>query len=273
MVLPHLHPSLLCATAFLLGSAFAKDAGVSLWVRSEAALDAGHPQVAESLFTLAGQAAGAARHRHQREILEARLAASRGDWRTSESRLQAWKRNESRPEGSGEIFFWLGWVALHQARIAEADSLFVLASAYVDEPRAQEALEYRFAALLDPSANLQHYLRGLPESPLSLHLRIASLEKVVDDSRLYPHARWYLALHHLAQGDTVKAREILSRLAHGPASVPALRARVLEAFLTESMAPDSALTTYEALLTKHQQGVLPEFSRKRAKFLREHSPK
>jgi hypothetical protein len=278
------HASVLFVAICLLVSAHARDnvLGGDPWVRIQAVLDAGDIQVADSLFNLAAKNPGAAdiSNRHRREILTARLAASRGDWRTSESRLHAWMRNTSRPEGSGEIFFWLGWAGLHQGRVAEADSFLVLASSYQDEPRSQEALEYRFAALLDNSPALQDYLRGLPESPLAANLRAASLEKVPLTSRLYPEARWQLATLQLARGDSLGAGEALLRLSQG-STLPAIRAGALWAYLTElaesaelaalagKSRSDSALAAYEALLVRHQQGVVPEFARKRGKILRE----
>src|SRR5690606_11094583 len=133
--------------------------------RLEAALERGFPSEAESLHAEVRMVPGEAQ-RHRREIAAARLSAARGDWRAVDSRLAAWKENGARGEGSGEILFWQGWSALHQGRRERADTLFVLASAYAGQPgskRAQEALEYRFAALLDNSPALLDYLRGLPE--------------------------------------------------------------------------------------------------------------
>jgi hypothetical protein len=233
------------------------------WSHVEAALEAGNIHAAESLFTMAEGAPPGTGFRHRREILMARLAASRGDWKGAESRLRAWKSNPSRLEGSGEVLFWLGWAALHQARITDADSLFVLASAYSGEDRAQEALEYRFAALLENSPSLQDYLRGLPESPLPEALRRASLERVPESSRLHPHALWQLAMMQEGRGSPLAAREILHKLARDATSLPGRRAIAYLGFLAEDSSSASALAAYEGLLLKHQNGVVPEFARKR----------
>lgn len=243
----------------------------NLLERGDSALDAGDVQLADSLFTLAAPiptSATSAASRHRREILTARLAAARGDWKTSADRLKAWENSPARQTGSGEILFWRGWVALHQARIPEADSLFVLASAYSGEPRAQDALEYRFSALLDNSPALQDYLRGLPESPLPASLRIASLERVPENSRLRPQALWQLALLLEARGESARARDLLTALSRDTGSLPGRRATAVLAFLRESEQPDSALSAYETLLIQSQQGVIAEFSRKRAQGLR-----
>jgi hypothetical protein len=247
--------------------------------RIERALDAGDVHTADSLFTAAERAGGSSSRsasgspssgsRHRREILAARLAAGRGDWKGTEARLRTWASSPTRGEGSGEILFWQGWAALHQARAPEADSLFVLASAYAEEARAQDALEYRFAALLEsePEA-LGNYLRGLPESPLPANLRAASLAQVSSTSRLYPQARWHLALVVEALGDTLRARELLQELARDPSPMAGRRALLTLAVLREKNDSGRALETYEALLLKHQQGILAEFARKRVQGLR-----
>jgi hypothetical protein len=239
---------------------------MNLLERTRIALDAGEMHVAESLFTLSSAADGTGR-RHLREIVFARLAASRGDWRGCEARLRNWGHDDTRREGSGELLFWQGWAALHQGRDAEGDSLLVLASAYSEEPRAQQALEYRFAALLDNSPVLRDYLRGLPESPLPAPLRLTSLERVPEGSRLHAEARWQLALLWETRGDTLRSRGTLAALSKSPASTAGRRAAVYLAFLRENKHPDSSRTAYEALLLQQQQGVAPEFARKRLQKL------
>lgn len=236
----------------------------SLVARVEAALEHGRVATAESLFN----PALAEPYHHRTEILRARLAASRGDWKHTETCLQAWESAPARREGSGEILFWRGWAALHQGATARADSLFVLSSAYPGEPRSQEALEYRFAALLDPGPALQAYLRGLPESPLPAPLRAASLEAVPVESRLYPHAQWHLVRLLEIQGDSARALAILTALSREPSDLNGQRARARLAFLREHDPSDSALTLYEVLLLRQQQGILSEFARKRAGVLR-----
>lgn len=232
------------------------------------ALNAGDMHAAESLFTAAPQGAP----RHDRKILSARLAASRGDWKRTDSVLRAWNDHPARARGSGEILFWQGWSALHQGRIAQADSLLVLASAYAGGNRAQDALEYRFFALLENPPVLQEYLRGLPESPLPSRLRSASLKRVPEESRLRPYALWHLALlleRQEGEAGPASAMEILRTLAANAETLPGRRAAARLAFLREKTSPDSALSDYESLLLQHQQGIPSEFARERIQKLRE----
>lgn len=239
--------------------------------RVETALETGDVLIADSLYKSETRWGSDAQARHEREILGARLTAARGDWRGAEARLLAWEQSSARRSGSGEILFWRGWAALHQGRTAEADSLFVLSSAYVegkDGEYAQEALEYRYATLLENSPVLLNYVRGLPESPLPTALRAASLKQVPPESRLYPHALWRLALLAELQGDTSQSRAILSDLARDASSMPAKRAVAVLAFLREKSSPDTALKSYEALLIKNQQGAIAEFLRQRIQRLR-----
>lgn len=235
----------------------------------ESLLDAGRIHEADSLFAASNESDGS---RHRREILTARLAAAQGNWKKTDSRLRAWKNNADRTQGSGEIFFWLGWSALHQGKKTDADSLFVQASAYTNERTtargAQEALEYRFAALLETSPALLDYLRGLPESPLPDSMRLNALERLPKTSRLYPYGQWQRALLLDVIGDTTRAREVLTALAANPGTLPGRKAAARLNYLREPTAPDSAKTGYEGLLLKQQQGVSSEFARKRLQNLR-----
>jgi hypothetical protein len=240
----------------------------ALLERVEAALDRGFPSEADSLFAEVGKTPGGGAPRHRREIARARLAAARGDWRGADKRLDAWKRDAARGEGSGEILFWQGWSALHQGKKPEADSLFVLASAYTASRGAQDALEYRFAALLEKPPVLLDYLRGLPESPLPDSMRLAALERVPKGSRLHPYAQWQLALLLEVLNDTLRSREVLTPLAGNLATLPGRKAAARLNYWRESSSRDSAATGYEGLLMKQQQGVSSEFARKRLQNLR-----
>jgi len=235
--------------------------------RIEEALDAGDLVTADSLRA-AALAVFPPGLRHLQEIVDARLAASRGDWRGADARLRAWRTNPQRREGSGDVLFWLGWSAMHQARASEADSLLVLASAYGEDARSQDALEYRLAGLLENGPALQDYLRGLPESPLPDALRISSLERVSPGSRLFPHARWHLAVMLEARGDTVRSRPLLDTLARDTRSAPGRRAAAYRALLWERRAPDTSLKAYEEVLIGGQQGVTAEIARKRIRALK-----
>src|SRR5690606_38160456 len=154
------------------------------------------------------------------------------------------------------------------ARGARADSLFMLASAYQEDDRSRDALEYRFAGLLESGPALQDYLRGLPESPLPHSLRLASLAQVPPESPLHPQARWHLALLHETRGDTVVSRALLDTLARRGGGVAGRRATLYLGLLREKQAPDTALALYEALLLKQQQGVTAEAARKRVQEMR-----
>jgi hypothetical protein len=268
--------ALLTAFGASTGVALGAPAGADL-ARIESLLDAGRLPEADSLFN-ASEADGARadnESRHRREIITARLAAAQGNWKKTDARLRAWKLNPDRTQGSGEIFFWLGWSALHQGKKTDADSLFVLASAYTSSESksggargAQEALEYRFAALLENSPSLLDYLRGLAESPLPDSMRLTSLERLPKTSRLYPYGQWQLALLLDVLGDTTRSREVLTRLAANPATLPGRKAAARLGYAREKSEPDSARYGYEGLLMKQQQGVSSEFARKRLQSLR-----
>ncbi len=235
------------------------------------ALDAGDILLADSLFAGIAEPpadrAPSARHRY--EIAAARLAASRGDWRKTDETLRSWQRHPARREGSGEVLFWRGWSAMHQARPEEADSLLVLASAYGGDTRSQDALEYRFAGLRENGPALQSYLRGLPESPLPHPLRLASLHQVPPGTALHQDARWQLVLLQEIRGDTARSRPLLDTLAAAPGSLPGRRAAAYRALLKEHHSPDTALAVYETLLMRQQQGVTAEIARQRVRILRE----
>ncbi len=249
-------------------STFASSGQNDLFQNVETALNAGDIHRADSLHTLAGPVNRNPGVKHEARILDARLAASRGDWKSTDAILRAWRNSTERREGSGEILFWMGWSAMHQARLTEADSLLVLASAYSDEERSQDALEYRFAGLLDPGPHLQDYLRGLPESPLPHPLRVASLDRVPQNSRIFPYSRWHLAVLLESRGDTARSRPLLDTLARNTRHAIGRRAAAYQALLTEQAAPDTALKAYEKILMDGQQGVTAEFARKRAHKLR-----
>lgn len=204
---------------------------------------------------------------HGDEIARARASAAQGNWKATDSLLRSWKDNPARSGGSGEVLFWQGWSALHQGRRAPADSLFLLASAYVDEDISQRALEYRYALLLDTTAALTAYARGLPESPLPDSLRLVSLRSVPASSPLYPEARWQEAVL-LEAKHSPEAFAVLEDLSRHPNTVAGRRAAAHLAFLQEPEHSDSALAAYERLLLEYQQGVPSEFARNRMQTLK-----
>lgn len=260
-----------CKATFLFASPTNNKVDIDTPTRVETALQEGEILLADSLLKKETRWKNDAQSRHRREILGARLAATRGDWKSAEARLLAWEQSSARRTGSGEILFWRGWAALHQGRLAEGDSLFVLSSAYVegeDALRAQDALEYRFAALLENSPALQDYVRGLPESPLPGAMRANSLKQVPAESKLHPQALWQLALLTEFSGDSAQSHAILMDLAQDRSTLPGRRAAAVLAFLREKSNTDSALNAYEALLIKNQQGAIAEFSRQRVQALR-----
>ena len=205
---------------------------------------------------------------HRGILLEARLAAVRGDWNGARTRLESWLASPARTGNTGEVYFWLAWVALHQGEYGQADTLLVLASADTGSAHALDALEYRFAALLENGPALAEYLRGLPESPLPLRLRRASLEKIPSGSRLHPHALWQLARIAHLEGRREDFMDILQQLAAVP-TPQGRRAAAFVALAQEQATPDSAILRYENLLFQQQNGPHAEFSRARLRKLRQ----
>lgn len=241
-----------------------------IWI-ARVALDAGLSSTASTLLGTSPPENPALRHSW--EILQTRLSASAGGWKNAEARLKDWKNDPKRREGSGEIFFWQGWAALHQHRREEADTLFTLASSYADEPISQRALEYRYAVLLDTGEALYAYVRGLPESPLPDSMRKASLEHVSTSSALHPHALWEIALISEKTGNREGELEFLQALAMDPSSLAGRRASTrLTRLKFEPDQPDSAMNAYEHLLLQYQQGVPSEFARSRVQTLRAGKP-
>jgi len=239
-----------------------------LWAAREA-LNAGLPQTAATLLNNFPAPQGSAPLRHAWEILQARLEASAGRLQDAETRLDAWKNNPDRREGSGEVLFWQGWAALQAHRRNAADTLFLLSSAYVDEDASQLALEYRYALLLDTSEMLYAYSRGLPESPLPDSARETSLEGVSPASPLHPGSLWERAKISERSGDKAAEISVLQELAKDLSSLPGRRAAVELAWVRfEPSDPDSAMAAYEQLLLQYQQGVPSEFARSRVQALR-----
>lgn len=258
---------LLLATAF--APAAARETGASL-AAIEAALAGGDPLRADSLWKTI--APDAPELRTQRgALLAARLDAARGDWNGARTRLESWLSSPIRTGSTGEVHFWLAWTALHQQEAGRADPLLVLASADTASPRARDALEYRFALLLETGPALTDYLRGLPESPLPRNLRRAVLEKIQPDSRLYPSALWELARISRLEGRTGDFIDILQQLSSLD-SPQGRRSAALLAFLQEGGAPDSAISRYENLLFQEQNGPIAEFSRARLRLFRPQTP-
>ncbi len=235
----------------------------------EEALDAGESQIASSLLGNPAPANLPAL-RQKWEIFSARLKAASGNWKETETRLGSWKNNPDRREGSGEILFWQGWVALHQHHLNDADTLFTLASAYADEDASQKALEYRQALMADSTPALYAYIRGLMESPLPDSLRLASLKNVPTSSPLHPYSLWEAAQISERTGDKAGELQFLEELAMGPTSLPGRKAAMhLARFQLEPNKRDSAMAAYERLLLHYQQGVPSEFAKSRVKRLRD----
>jgi hypothetical protein len=205
--------------------------------------------------------------------VQVRREASQGRWKEADARLNAWKNDPRRREGGGEVLFWQGWAALHQHRREEADTLFILASAYTDQAVSQRALEYRLALLLDSSQALYAYIRGLPESPLPDSLRSSALKEIPTSSPLYPYGVWETAMMAEKKGDKAAELALLQELAASLSSLPGRKAQARLAWLKfEPNSKDSAMSAYERLLLQYQQGVPSEFARSRVQILRGETP-
>lgn len=205
-------------------------------------------------------------------LLKAQAQLAMGKPKEAARTLTALKRDPKRKEGTGPILFWQGCLALEQGRFASADSLMVLASAYTGGEEAQRALEYRFFLLLDTAAGPRpHFFRGLPESPHSPSDRRQSLDRVAQDSPLWPFAQLEKAQIHLQNGDPDSAEAVFDAVSkRSPDRLAGFQAEAKAAFTAEKLpgGKQAALARYEDLLIKYQQGVIPEFSRGRIKALK-----
>ena len=205
-------------------------------------------------------------------LLKAQAQLAMGKPKDAAQTLTALKKDPKRQEGTGPILFWQGCLALDQGRFASADSLMVLASAYTGGEEAQRALEYRFYLLLDTAAGPRpHFFRGLPESPHSPADRRQSLDRVAQDSPLWPFAQLEKAQIHLQNGDPDSAEAVFDAVSkRSPDRLAGFQAEAKAAFTAEKLpgGKQAALARYEDLLIKYQQGVIPEFSRGRIKALK-----
>jgi tetratricopeptide (TPR) repeat protein len=204
-------------------------------------------------------------------LLKAQAQLAMGRPKEAEQTLTALKRDPKRQEGTGPILFWQGCLALDQGRYAAAESLMVLASAYTGAEEAQRALEYRFFMLLDTGAARPHFFRGMPESPHAPAERAKSLDRVADQSGLWPFAQLEKAQIHLQNGDPDSAEAVFDLVSkRSPDRLAAFQAEAKAAFTVEKLpgGRQAALARYEDLLIKYQQGVIPEFSRGRIRALK-----
>lgn len=204
-------------------------------------------------------------------LLKAQAQMALGNPKEAARTLTALKKDPKRQEGTGPILFWQGCLALDQGRFASADSLMVLASAYTGSEESQRALEYRFFLLLDTAVGARpHFFRGLPESPHSPADRRQSLDRVAQDSPLWPFAQLEKAQIHLQNGDPDSAEAVFDAVSkRSPDRLAGFQAEAKAAFTAEKLpgGRQAALARYEDLLIKYQQGVIPEFSRGRIKAL------
>ncbi len=218
------------------------------------------------------EAAGEAPWKHRARLLRARalLRAEKPD--QAMRLLEKEKASDLREESSGPLLFWQGIAALYQNRYPAADSLFILASAYTGGYEAQRALELRNWLMLDTSTVVrQAFFQGLEEGPLTVEKRLASLESVPSGSSLFPHATMERALRLLELERPDAALELLERLSRKGSNPLAVKAGALAAFVLEArlQAADKAVVKYRSLLLEYQQGVFPEFSRRRMRSLQE----
>ena len=205
------------------------------------------------------------------KLLKAQALASQGKFSEADAALDALKKDPQRQEATGPILFWQSYLALQRDRFAEAESLLVLASAYTGNDEAQRALEYRYWLLQDSGEARKHFFRGLPESPLPRDQRMASLDRIPAESGLWPAARLEKAKLLVSERRPDSALAVLVDVVKRfPEVSSSMAAGAQAAYIREKMpgGRDSALALYEDLLVKHQQGVIPEFSRGRIKALK-----
>ncbi|MDB5102837.1 MAG: hypothetical protein JWP91_526 [Fibrobacteres bacterium] len=204
-------------------------------------------------------------------LLKARAQLALGKPKEAAQTLDALKKDPKRQEGTGPILFWQGCLALDQGRFAAAESLMVIASAYTGAEESQRALEYRFFMLLDTGTARPHFFRGLPESPHGRPERRQSLDRVGQESGLWPFAQLEKAQIHLQNGDPDSAEAVFDAVSkRSPDRLAGFQAEAKAAFTAEKLpgGRQAALARYEDLLIKYQQGVVPEFSRGRIKALK-----
>jgi hypothetical protein len=178
------------------------------------------------------------------------------------SLLENLKNSPQRTLSNGALLHAQGWVAAFMAQWLKADSLWTLASGYVEEPTTQSTLEMRRALLLDTNA-MPAFLKGQIHSPFTLTEKRNALGSIAISSKLWGDAQWLLAQYALSLGQTEEAKRHLLLVAETPQNPQAIQAKAALARLLEIDHPGQAIAEYESLLVESQQGVPAEFARER----------
>jgi|GEM_PF-2385148 len=208
-----------------------------------------------------------ASEKEKAELLAARLAMGRGDFGQAETLLTRLKSAPRSRLSNGSILYAQGWLAAWKGKALKADSLFSLASAYVDMPETQNALELQRLALLDTGISFTQLVTCRPDAPLALSRKLEILKNFSRLSPLWPESQWQLAEFSLGLGDTITAKDIYQKLTTAGSPVRRIMARARLLFLSESENPTQAIAGYEDLLVGSQQGVPAEFARERLQLL------
>ncbi len=209
---------------------------------------------------------------HRARILRARTLILSGNPQEALRLLRREKTGKQREAGTGPLLFWEAIASLHLNRYQAADSLFMQASAYAGSEEAQRSLQYRNWLMLDTSTTARRaFFHGLDEAPQPPEMRLDSLKAVPAASPLFPHARMEMAYRLLETESPDAALEILEKLASSGTDPLAVKAKALAAFILEArlQASEKAVVKYRSLLLEYQQGVFPEFSRRRMRSLNE----
>lgn len=208
-----------------------------------------------------------AEYAESRDLWQARIFLAQEKPEDASKLLSRLKNASRQTLSNGAVLKAQGLVALWRHRVAEAESLLTLASAYVEDPEVQGVLEMRRWILLDTGMAVTHLLQGQAEAPRSPAQKSSSLAAIDSRSPLWPDAQWSLADLHLALGETQEAIACYRNLTQAKTHARSQEAKARLIYLTETENANQAIAAYEDLLVESQQGVPAEFARERLRLL------
>jgi hypothetical protein len=200
------------------------------------------------------------------QLLTALAWVGKGKGPLARQKLQEWKDSPQRTLSNGAVLNAQGWVAGYLGHWSQADSLWTLASAYLDEPNIQATLEMRRGLALD-TQSMPAWMKGQFTSPFPISEKRRALSTIPTQSKLWGDAQWLLSRWALAMGETEEAKRILGQLAQQTQNSQSIPAKAALARLLETDHPGQAIAEYENLLVESQQGVPAEFARERLRQL------
>ncbi len=213
-------------------------------------------------------------HANKRESLDAErfqllsAYALVGQGQVSQARkiVDKLKQSSHRQLSNGAVLNAQAWLEAYAEHWHLADSLWAIATAYLDEPWIMTALDMRRLILLDTAA-LGEFTKARLEAPYPISQKRQRLNAISPGSKLWGEAQWLAARYALGAGEWEKAKQHWTSLAEKGHEPKSLQARVALARLAEVDHPGQAIAGFEDLLVESQQGPAAELARERLRAL------